>query len=141
MPDTILTPFIGRLEPQPRRLPEPPEETIGPGRAYAVVAGLRPAVALEFIRKDGCSFTIPYGYAPLLWWNPPTQLIIEYPGVFSVLLRGKNLGDLQRRIRDCRVTWVREFAEADAEALPLAVTRIEITLAFPSREGDGFSTV
>ena len=82
------------------------------------------------------SFSVPYSYLPLLWWEPPGRLTIEYPNLFSVLLEGKELEELHRRIKDHRITWVREFDEQQAVALSAAVTRIAIIRAYPSREAN-----
>ena len=130
-----LLPFASRLDGKPRLPPdaeEPPDELVAPGQAFATVTGQRTATALEFIRRDGRAFCVPYAYAPLLWWQPPGSLVIEYPGVFSVVLRGCNLAGLYRRVRDKRVTWICETGEIDATGT--AVTSIEIVHAFPSRE-------
>jgi hypothetical protein len=117
------------------------DELVAPGKIYATTNGPRLALAIEFIGKDGRSFTVPYSYLPLLWWKPNDSIIIEYPGLFSVLLKGKELDELHRRVKDQRITWIREFDEREAEALSSAVTRIEILRVFPSREagtnGDG----
>jgi hypothetical protein len=80
---------------------------------------------------------VPYSYLPLLWWHPPGLLTIEYPGLFSVLLHGKELDELHRRIKDQRITWVREFDEHRACALSSAITRLEILRAYPSHEASG----
>ena len=116
---------------------DPSAEAVAPGDAYATVTGQRQALSLEFIRPNGDSFTVPYSYRPLLWWQAPASLILEYPGLFSVALRGKNLAGLFRRIRDYKVTWVREIGPADAAAMPAAVTSIEIIRVYPSREEAG----
>jgi hypothetical protein len=110
------------------------DELVAPGDIYATASGQRLAMAIEFIGKDGQSFTVPYSYLPLLWWQPPGLLTIEYPGLFSVMLRGKELDELHRRIKDQRITWIREFDEHQAVALSSAVTRIKILRAYPSRE-------
>ena len=114
------------------------DELVAPGDIYATTSGPRLALAIEFIGKDGRSFTVPYSYLPLLWWKPPGSLIIEYPGIFSVMLLGKELDELHRRIKDQRITWIREFDDHQAAALSSVVTRIEILRAYPSREaGNG----
>ena len=82
-------------------------ELVAPGDIYATAAGQRLALALEFIYKDGASFTVPYAFLPVLWRQPPDTLVIEYPGLFSVMLRGRELDELHRRIKDQRLTWVR----------------------------------
>jgi hypothetical protein len=111
-----------------------PDELVAPGDIYATAGGQRMAVVLEFIRKDKRSFSVPYSYLPLLWWQPPGSLIIEYPNLFSVLLHGKELEELHRRIKDHRITWVREFDERQAAVLSSAVTRIAIIRSYPSRD-------
>ena len=114
-------------------------ELVAPGDIYATVTGQRLAIAIEFIGKDKRSVTVPYSYLPLLWWHPPGLLTIEYPGLFSVLLHGKELDELHRLVKDHRLTWVREFDEHRACALSSAVTRLEILRAYPSREASGTS--
>lgn len=132
----LLSRFTARLDARPKPEASPPdEEEIAPGDAFATVTGQRTAKALEFIRHGGRSFIVPYGYAPLLWWEPPGLLLVEYPGLFTVALRGKQLGGLQRLLRDMRVVWVRESDPIEALGLPVAVTSIEIVQAFPSRDG------
>jgi hypothetical protein len=116
---------------------EPPaeaDELVAPGDIYATAGGQRMAIELEFIRKDRSSFSVPYSYLPLLWWEPPSLLTIEYPNLFSVLLHGKELDELHRRIKDHRITWVREFDEHQAAVLSSAVTRIAILRSYPSRD-------
>jgi hypothetical protein len=140
-------PFTSRFDDKPKRggghPPGPPdddepaaeaEEQVAPGDIYATAVGQRLAVSLEFIGRDGTSFSVPYSYLPLLWWQPPGTLTIEYPNLFSVALRGKELDELHRRIKDQRITWVREFDEHQATALSSAVTRIEILRVYPSRD-------
>jgi hypothetical protein len=88
-------PFASRLGGEKNG--EPPdggdegEELVAPGDIYATIKGPRLSLAIEFIDKDRRSFTVPYSYLPLLWWQPPGSLIIEYPGLFSVSLKGKEL--------------------------------------------------
>jgi hypothetical protein len=132
-------PFASRLGGE--KTAEPPDgggeegdELVAPGDIYACIKGPRLSLAIEFIDKDRRSFTVPYSYLPLLWWQPPGLLIIEYPGLFSVSLKGKELDELHRRIKDQRITWIREFDEHQAMALSSAVTRIEILRAYPSHE-------
>lgn len=112
-------------------------ELVAPGDIYATARGQRLALSLEFIHKDGASFSMPYALLPLLWWHPPGTLIIEYMGLFSVMLQGRELDELHRRIKDHRITWVREFDEHQAVALSSAVTRIEILRSYPSRDAGG----
>jgi hypothetical protein len=113
---------------------EQPEEDIAQGDAYATAKGQRNAAYLQFRRKDGTSFAMPYGYRPILWGHPPDSILIEYPGFFTVALTGKDLNELSLRITDQRVTWIRECDETEAAMLSVAVTRIEILRAYPSRE-------
>jgi hypothetical protein len=141
MDDSHVLPFTGREDGRRKRgggSGGPPDDgdadgvLIAKGNVYASVCGQREAVMLEFIRQDGHSFSVPYHRQPLIWWHPPDTIILEYPGIFSVLLRGKNLEELHGRINDRRVTWVRECDDSVAAALPMAVTRIEIIRAYPS---------
>ena len=118
-------------EPEPY---EESEEEIAQGDAYATVKGQRNATYLEYRRKDGTSFAIPYGYRPIVWGHPPDSILIEYPGFFTVALTSKGHGELFKRIGEQRVTWIRECEETLAASLPVAVTRIEILRAYPSRE-------
>ena len=111
-------------------------ELVAAGNIYATAVGQRHAVTLEFIWKDGRSLSVPYSYLPLLWWQPPGRIIVEYPSLFSVLVEGKELEELHRRTKDHRITWVREFDEHQAAALAFAVTRITILHSYPSREAD-----
>jgi hypothetical protein len=130
-------PFASRLGGDKPAASDPsPEadELVAPGNIYATVTGQRMALSIEFIHRDRRSFTVSYSYLPLLWWHPPNLLTIEYPGLFSVLLHGKELDELHRRIKDQKITWVREFDEHRAAALSSAVTRIEILRSYPSRE-------
>jgi hypothetical protein len=136
-----LVPFAVRVaggDKLPDDGPADAGELAAPGNVYATVTGPRLALSIEFARRDGSSFCVPYACLPLLWWRPPGRLIVEYPGLFSVLLRGKELDELRRLIKDQRVTRIREFDEHDAAALASVVTRIDILRAFPSREaGEG----
>ncbi len=113
---------------------EDPDERVAPGDTYATVLGQRVAGSIEFIPRHDDPFIVPYGYLPLLWPMRPECLLIEYPTLFTVRLRLKGLDVLTRRIRDQRVTWIRECSQAEAAALPVAVTRIEILRTYPSRE-------
>jgi hypothetical protein len=110
------------------------EEEVASGDAYATAKGQRTADSLEFRREDGTAFTIPYGYRPILWGHPPDSILIEYPGFFTVALTCTGYGELFKRLGDRRVTWIRECGETIAAGLPVAVTRIEILRAYPSRE-------
>jgi hypothetical protein len=134
-----ILPFSARIGGLPKSAAPPggeesPDEAVAPGEAFAVVKGGRAASSLEFIRRDGRSFCVPYSYAPLLWWNPPGSLVIEYPGFFSVVLRGSNLAGLHRRLRDRKVTWICETGEIDTAGGVAAVMTLEIVHSFPSRE-------
>lgn len=111
-----------------------PDEAVALGHAYATAKGQRTAAALEFRRRDGTSFVMPYGYRPILWGHPPDAILIEYPGFFTVALTCKGHDELFQRIGDQRVTWIRECDEALTDGLPVAVTRIEILRSYPSRE-------
>lgn len=111
-----------------------PDEAVAPGHAYAIAKGQRAAESLQFRRRDGSSFAIPYGYRPILWGHPPDSILIEYPGFFTVALTCKGYDELFQRICDQRVTWIRECDETLAADLPVAVTRIEILRSYPSRE-------
>lgn len=140
--DGNAIPFTARVGDDPKHGGKPPEpgddsEQVAPGDIYATVTGQRLALSLEFIRKDGRSFSVPYSYLPLLWWKPPGSLMIEYPHVFTVVLHGRELDELHRRIRDHRITWIREIDERRAAALSSAVTRIEIINVYPSRQAAG----
>ncbi len=115
---------------------DPASEWVDPGQAFAVVTGGRSAVTCEFIRRDGSSFSMPYSYAPLLWWHPPGLLILEYPGFFSVTLRGSHLVELHRRLRDRKVTWVCETGVIETTDVA-SITSLEIVHQFPSRERPG----
>jgi hypothetical protein len=110
------------------------DELVATGDAYATVKGQRQADSLRFLRSNRRSFTMPYDYLPVPWWESPALLLLEYPGFFTVALHGKTLDELEPRISDRRVTWLRECAEAEAAGLPLAVFRIDILHAYPSRE-------
>jgi hypothetical protein len=123
--------LISNRKPMPDKRPD---EAVALGNAYATVKGQRTAEALEFRRKDGTSFIMPYGYRPILWGHPPDAMMIEYPGFFTVALTCKGHDELFKRIGDQRVTWIRECDETMAAELPVAVTRIEIIRSYPSRE-------
>ena len=126
--------FAPGLDDRGDDLPPDADELIAPGDIYGSVTGQRHAVAIRFIWKDGRTVSIPYGYLPLIWGKSPEEFVIEYPNLFSVLLRGKELADLQRRVEDRRIIWVREFDEHQAAGLASAVTGIEIIRSYPSRE-------
>ena len=80
---------------------------------------------------------MPYAYHPIIWGESPTLVLIEYPRFFTVILAGKNLGQLEAQLCERRVTWIRQCGEAEAAALPVAVTRIQRLNCYPSREPDG----
>jgi hypothetical protein len=139
--DVNVLPFTDRVSGPTSNRHHPPddeeeEETekriIAPGDLYGTVKG-RTADSLEFIRRDGRAFVIPYSYGPLLWWDGPKQLIVEYPTMFSVLLASVVLAPVYRLIRDKRMVWIREVDESAAALLPRAVTLMEIIQVFPSR--------
>jgi hypothetical protein len=110
------------------------EEVIATGDAYATVKGQRQADSLRFLRHNRRSFTMPYDYLPVPWWESPLLLLLEYPGFFTVALHGKSLDELEPRISNRQLTWLRECGEAEAASLPLAVFRIDILHGYPSRE-------
>ena len=135
----LLTRFTAKLNGgQKPTEPLPPdgdeEETAAAGDAYATLAGPRRPPVLEFIRRNDDAFALPYHSLSVYWWRKPGLLLLEYGGIFTVGLHGKQIAGLYRRIKDQRVTWIRECSEAEAATLPLAVTAIEILHAFPSRE-------
>ena len=123
--------LVSNRKPMPEKRQD---EAVALGNAYATAKGQRTAEALEFRRKDGTSFAMPYGYRPILWGHPPDAILIEYPGFFTVALACKGFDELFRRIGQQSVTWIRECDQALAASLPAAVTRIEIIRSYPSRE-------
>jgi hypothetical protein len=132
------SPFLLRADARAKAL-EPPggddtDEAVASGDAYATITGQRVASAIEFIPRHDDSFVIPYGYLPLLWPKRSNALLIEYPTLFTVALQGKGTDWLKRLIRDQRVMWIRECSEAEAALLPVAITRIAILRAYPSRD-------
>jgi hypothetical protein len=74
---------------------------------------------------------------PIPWWEAPGLLLLEYPGFFTTALHGKSVVALEPLIIDRRLTWIRECDKAEAAGLPVAVFRIDILHAYPSREEDG----
>jgi hypothetical protein len=143
--NVLTPPFTARLDAKPKRAREPspppepetqpPDEVIAQGNAYATVHGQRIALNLEFIWRDGTSVVMPYACLPLLWWNPPRALVVEYRSALCLMLQGiTDIGPLKRLIQDQRVTWIRECGEAEAAALPLAITSIALLDAYPSAE-------
>lgn len=132
----LLTRFSVRLDGAGAASPDgadPEEEAIAPGKAYACVVGQRTAQAIDFLCRDGQAFSIPYLFGPITWRRGDHAVILEYPSLFSVLLRGWHLEELRQRVRDRRVLWIRECGEEEAETLPLAVTAIRILDVYPSR--------
>jgi hypothetical protein len=119
-----------------RRPVSPPDddELVADGDAYATIRGQRQAEGLRFRRHRRRSFTMPYDYRPIPWWESPALLLLEYPGFFTTALHGKSVIELEPLIIDRRVTWLRECDEAAAASLPVAVFRIDILHAYPSRE-------
>lgn len=110
------------------------DEAVALGNAYATVQGQHTAHALEFRRRDGSRFAMPYAYHPILWAHPPDTILIEYPGFFTVALTCQGHDELFKRLSDQRVTWLRECDETMAAGLPVAITRIDILPSYPSRE-------
>jgi hypothetical protein len=123
--------LVSNREPMPHKRSD---EAVALGNVYATAKGQRAAEAIEFRRKDGTSFTMPYGYRPILWGHPPASILVEYPGFFTVALTVVGHGELLKRLGAQQVTWIRECDESLAASLPVAVTRIEILRAYPSRE-------
>ena len=115
---------------------EPPgdDEQVGAGNAYAVTRGTKAVTSLRFLLADGRAFAMPYAYHPIIWVESPALLLLEYPRYFTVILGGKNPALLEDRLCERRVTWIRQCSEADADGLPIAVTRIERMHRYPSRE-------
>ena len=120
---------------------KPPEtkDDPGDGIAYGCVKGQRTANLLRLIRRQGKPVTIPYAFLPIVWGDwLPHLVLIEWPGLFTArLAAGCDLGPLEARIADYRVTWIRECDAAEVAALPLAVTRIDLIRYYPSREVAG----
>lgn len=117
------------------------DEEFGPGDAYANIKGQRQSLDLRFHRHGRFSFAMPYGYMPIPWWDGPTLLLLEYPGIYTVALRGKNPVGLMPLLAERRLTWIRECDPAADATLPIAVFRIDILSFYPSREWfdiDGF---
>jgi hypothetical protein len=105
------------------------------GDAYATVMGQRTAGSLKFIRSTGKPVSLPYALLPLVWGDYlPTVLLVEYPGYFTVRLRGVGLDPLEQLITERRVTWIRACTEDEAARLPVAVTGIDLLHYYPSRE-------
>lgn len=136
MDDSRILPFTARTGRGPGGGNEPPNEDdqVEPGNAFAVARGTRAPPALRLLLPDGKSFAMPYGNPPIVWGDSPELVLLEYPGFFTVILAGKNLGLLEARLSEQRVTWIRQCNEADAACLPAAVTRIERMHRYPSHE-------
>jgi hypothetical protein len=121
-----------------RRASIPPEgdddELVATGDAYATVKGQRQAEGLRFRRLRRRSFAMLYDYRPIPWCESPGLLLLEYPGFFTTALHGKSVVELEPLIIDRRVTWIRECDKAASAGLPVAVFRIDILHAYPSRE-------
>lgn len=108
------------------------------GDAYGTVKGQRTATTLRLIRRNGKPVSIPYAYLPIIWGDHlPGLVLIEYPGFFTVRLIGEDITPLEELLAEHRVTWIRECSEAEASALPVAVTRIDLIRFYPSREVAG----
>jgi hypothetical protein len=140
--ESRIIPFTARTGRGSGNGQEPPsdEEQVAAGNAYATARGTRAAASLRFLLHDGKSFAMPYAYNPIIWAESPTLLLLEYPRFFTVILAGlagTNLGLLEDRLCERRITWIRECDQATAAALPVAVTRIERMHRYPSRELDG----
>lgn len=105
------------------------------GDIYATVMGQRSASVLRFIRRSGKPFSMPYALLPIVWGDYlPGVVLMEYPGLFTVRLRGKGLEPLEEHLSERRVTWIRACDQAAATPLPLAVTGIDLLRTYPSRE-------
>jgi hypothetical protein len=109
------------------------EDNKAAGDASRSAPGERQAVHLVFVYRDGVDFSMPYALLPSVWSGPGSSFLIEYPQ-FTVWLRGRHLDELKEGVRRHKVSMVREFDVLQAEALLMAVTRIEIVEWFPSRE-------
>ena len=127
----------GGKEPPDGSDPADAAELVADGDAYAVARGTRTPAALRFLLRNGKTFALPYAYHPVIWGESPGLVLLEYPKFFTVILAGRNLGLLEARLCDQRVTWIRECGEAQAALLPVAVTHIERLNRYPSRETDG----
>jgi hypothetical protein len=146
MPDSgILNRFSLRLDGAGAVMPDgadDEEETeVGPGNAFGAVTGQRTAQALDFHCRDDQAFSVPYLFGPITWRQGAHAVILEYPSLFSVLLRGQNLEALRQRIRDRKIAWIRECEPEEAESLPMAVTAIRILDVYPSRLGGGLDAI
>lgn len=138
-PDPRILPFTartGRGNGEAKELPND-DELIEAGNAFAVARGTRAPPALRFLLPGGKGFAMPYAYQPIVWGESPELVLLEYPGFFTVILAGLELGQLEARLIERRVTWIRQCSEAEAARLPAAVTRIARMHRYPSREVDG----
>lgn len=143
----LLPPALAGFEARPkrpRRMPDftddndGPDEIVATGDAFATVKGQRQADGLRFIRTGRQCFTLSYAYLPIPWWDATGLLLLEYPGLFTVRLVGKEPEALEPRISERRITWIRECDPAQAADLPVAVFRIDVLHAYPSRDAAGF---
>ena len=137
-PDPNILPFTARTGRGAGDGKEPPsdDESVEAGNAFAVARGTRSPLALRFLLPAGKSFAMPYAYHPIVWGESPELVLLEYPRFFSVILAGRNLGQLEARLTERRVTWIRQLDHAQAASLPAAVTRIQRLHRYPSRELD-----
>jgi hypothetical protein len=136
--DLLLLPKPGIVRPKRHSLPpgddDGIEELVADGNAYATVKGPRQADSLRFLRRGRRSFSMPYAYLPVLWWESPILLLLEYPSLHTVAVHGRQLDCLEQRIGDRRVTWLRESDPAATSGLGVVIRRIDIIHAYPSRE-------
>jgi hypothetical protein len=130
--------FLSLVNSRTAKRPEENDESAA-GDAYATVKGQRTASTLRLFRGNGKPVSMPYAYLPIIWGDHlPSQVLIEYPGFFTVRLTGDcDLSPLEELLADHRVTWIRECSQAEAARLPLAVTRIDLLRFYPSREVAG----
>ena len=138
-PDPRILPFTartGRGTADGKELPNE-EESVEPGNAFAVARGTRAPHTLRFILADGKSFAMPYAYHPIVWGESPELVLVEYPRLFSVIVAGDDLGQLEARLIERRVTWIRQTGPGQPGSSLATVTRIERLHRFPSHERDG----
>lgn len=135
MDDSRVLPFSQRVG----NGGEPPanDELVEPGNAFAVVRGTRAPPALRFFLASGKSFAMPYHTPPIVWGESPALVLLEYPGFFTVILAGHNLGLLEARLCEQRVSWIRQCPPGQVAGDTVMVTRIERMNRYPSREHDG----
>jgi len=115
--------------------PSTPEAAPAAGIVYGLIHGQREAGVLRLIRRSGKPFSLPYGLMPIVWGDwLPLMILIEYAGYGSVRLIGDALDPLETFLSDRRVSWIRACTEAEAAALPLAVTAIDFLHTYPSRD-------